>query len=83
MSYPARVVPAPLTQFVGSAGSHQTAEQRAALVEFVAAGYRDGKSLRELADLTSRTQTAVRRALDQAGVPRRGSGAPSLGRQDL
>ena len=42
---------------------------------FVAGEYERGRSLRELAELTGRTQTAVRRALYQAGVRRRGRGA--------
>ncbi|WP_425460869.1 hypothetical protein [Lapillicoccus jejuensis] len=33
--------------------------------------------MRELAELTGRTQTAIRRALNEASVPRRGRGAPS------
>lgn len=63
-------------EFVGTAGTRsQTSEQRARLREFVAAEYRRGRSLRELGELTGRTQTAVRRALDEAGVQRRGCGA--------
>ncbi|MFC8502477.1 helix-turn-helix domain-containing protein [Pedococcus sp. NPDC057267] len=53
----------------------QTAEQRAELLAFVAREYEAGRSLRELAELTDRTQSAVRRALDQAGVTRRPRGA--------
>lgn len=56
----------------------QTPSQRAALVAFVAAEYQAGRSLRQLAELTGRTQTAIRRALDEAGVPRRGRGAPVI-----
>lgn len=48
----------------------QSPEQRRTLLEFAAAEYQAGRSLRELAELTGRTQTAIRRALDQAGVPR-------------
>ncbi|MHB8275035.1 MAG: helix-turn-helix domain-containing protein [Dermatophilaceae bacterium] len=44
----------------------------------MAAEYQQGKSLRELAELTGRTQTAVRRALDQAGVVRRRRGAQPI-----
>lgn len=75
MPYPGRPVLEPLPQFRGTAGTRQTPQQRAALLEYVAREYRDGRSLRELAQLTDRTQTAIRRALDQAGVPRRGRGA--------
>ncbi|MFC6044754.1 helix-turn-helix domain-containing protein [Nocardioides hankookensis] len=66
----------PLPQFAGTASCRPTAAQREELIAFVAAGYRNGLSLRELAELTDRTQTAVRRALDQAGVRRRDVGAP-------
>jgi helix-turn-helix protein len=76
--YPPRPSRQPLEKFVGTAGTRQTPEQRAELLTFVAAGYRAGLSLRELAEMTSRTQTAIRRALDQAGVPRRDRGAPRM-----
>ena len=36
--------------------------------------YAAGCSLRQVAELTDRTQTAIRRALDEAGVSRRGRG---------
>lgn len=78
MPYPARPVPDPLPQFVGTATVRQTQEQREALLSFVENGYASGKSLRELAALTDRTQTAVRRALAERGVALRPRGAPSL-----
>ena len=63
-------------EFEGTATTRgQTSGQRQRLREYVAAEYERGRSLRELAELTGRTQTAVRRALDEAGVARRGSGA--------
>ena len=64
-----------LPQFKGTNSTHPTEKQRAELVEFVVAQYEAGRSLRELAELTGRTQTAIRRALDEAGVPRRPRGA--------
>ncbi|WP_081795096.1 helix-turn-helix domain-containing protein [Nocardioides sp. URHA0020] len=76
MPYPSRPTKDPLPQFAGTASSRPTPQQRAELIAFVTAGYLDGLSLRELAELTDRTQTAVRRALDQAGVRRREAGAP-------
>ncbi|WP_436008050.1 helix-turn-helix domain-containing protein [Knoellia sp. LjRoot47] len=60
---------------MGTSGVRQTREQRDQLVGFVAEQYAAGRSLRELGELTGRTQTAIRRALDEAGVPRRGPGA--------
>lgn len=75
MVYPGRPVLKPLPQFRGTASNRPTPEQRTALIEFVAHEYQAGRSLRELAELTDRTQTAIRRALDDAGVARRGRGA--------
>ncbi len=75
MPYPGRPVLKTLPQFADSNVIKPTPEQRAALLAFVADRYRAGQSLRELAELTGRTQTAVRRALDQVGVPRRARGA--------
>jgi hypothetical protein len=73
--YPGRKVHDVLPEFIGTNVIKPTEEQRARLVEYVAAEYRAGRSLRELGELTGRTQTAVRRALDAAGVRRRGRGA--------
>ena len=78
MPYPSRTAPPTLPVFIGTAKCRQTSGQRQALLTFVAAEYAKGRSLRMLADLTGRSQTAVRRALDQAGVPRRQTGAPRL-----
>ena len=64
MSYPSRPVLEVLPQFRGTASVRQTAAQRRRLIEFVAVEYQRGRSLRELAEQTGRTQTAVRRALD-------------------
>ena len=75
MAYPSRPTLRVLPQFAGTNGTRPTREQRRALVEYVAREYEAGRSLRELAELTGRTQTAVRRALDEAGVRRRGRGA--------
>lgn len=78
MPYPARRVLDPLPEFKGTASTRQTPDQRQRLLVFVAARYEEGMSLREIAELTDRTQSAVRRALDQADVPRRGRGAPRV-----
>ncbi len=75
MVYPGRPVLETLPQFRGTNLYRPTPEQRAELLGFVAEQYQAGRSLRELAELTGRTQTAVRRALDAAGVPRRPRGA--------
>lgn len=76
MPYHARPVLDVLPEFAGTNTPRgQTAEQRVRLIEYVATEYAAGRSLRELAELTGRSQTAVRRALDQSGVRRRGRGA--------
>lgn len=76
--YPGRPVLGVLPKFRGTAGVRQTPEQRAALLTFVREHYLAGRSLRELGELTGRSQAAIRGALDQAGVVRRGRGAPSI-----
>jgi hypothetical protein len=67
-----------LPEFVGTAVIKPTRAQRARLLEFCAEQYAAGRSIHELAELTGRSQSAVRRALDQADVPRRGRGAPAV-----
>lgn len=76
MAYPSRPVLDVLPEFRNTGAPKGVDPGRRRLVEFVAAQYRAGRSLREVAELTGRTQTAVRRALDQAGVVRRPRGAP-------
>jgi predicted transcriptional regulator len=76
--YPGRKVHDVLPQFAGTNVIKPTREQRAELLAFVARGYPAGRSLRELAELTGRTQTAIRRALDELGIPRRDRGAVAI-----
>lgn len=78
MVYPGRKVHKTLPEFRGTARVRQSPQERAQLLAFVTEQYIAGRSLRELAELTGRTQTAIRRALDQAGVRRRGAGAPPV-----
>ena len=80
MAYPSRPVRDVLPQFQGTATTRQTRDQRDALRAFVAQHYPAGYSLRVLAELTGRSQTAIRRALDETGLPRRGPGAPRVTR---
>ncbi|MEW1952789.1 helix-turn-helix domain-containing protein [Terrabacter sp. NPDC080008] len=75
MPYPCRPVLEVLPEFAGTASVRQTPEQRGRLLAFCAEQYAVGRSIHELAELTGRTQSAVRRALDQGGVQRRGRGA--------
>lgn len=78
MPYPGRPVMEVLPEFVGTVSTRQTQEQRVRLLSFCADQYMAGRPIHELAEPTGRSQTAVRRALDQAGVSRRSRGAPSL-----
>jgi predicted transcriptional regulator len=81
MPYPSRTVLEVLPQFRETNLSRgQTAEQRRELLEFVTLQYEAGRSLRELAELTGRTQT-VQRALDETHVLRRGRGAQPVKRE--
>ena len=77
--YPGRKLHNVLPEFVGTNGVRQTPYQPARLLTFVAKEYEAGRSIHELAELTGRTQAAVRRALDQAGIRRQqGGGAPRI-----
>jgi ATP-dependent exoDNAse (exonuclease V) alpha subunit len=78
LPYPGRKIHDVLPQSAGTNVIKPTAKQRAALLAFVAAEYPAGRPLRELAELTGRTQTAIRRALDELGVSRRGPGAVTI-----
>lgn len=78
MVYPGRKIHNVLPEFVGTSGIKQSPEQRARLIEFAAGEYQAGRSLREIAELTGRTQTAVRRALDEARITRRQPGASPI-----
>jgi hypothetical protein len=71
--YPGRTIHDVLSEFAGTNVIKPTPEQRRQLVEFVGREYQAGRSLRELGELTGRSQTAIRpRPLDAAGVHRRG-----------
>lgn len=59
MPYPGRPVLDVLPQFVGTAVVRQTPEQRQQLLTFVAREYAAGKSLRQLAELTGRSQAVL------------------------
>ncbi len=54
-------------------GVKQTPEQRARLLTFVAESTKQTSRCESAAELTGRTQAAVRRALDQVGIQRRRS----------
>lgn len=78
--YPPRPQLQPRPEFAGTRNSaHPLLQER--LEAFIVATYREGRSLREIAELVDRTQTAVRRALDKHHVPRRPAGARPLADQ--
>jgi hypothetical protein len=75
--YPPRPQLRPLPEFIGTRDSAHPVLQ-ARLETFVVGQYAEGRSLREIAELVDRSQTAVRRALDKHQVVRRPSGARPL-----
>lgn len=79
MPYPSRPTHEVLPQFRGDLKNGYNSFQRDRFDKFVAAQYAGGRSLREIGELTGRTQTAVRASLTRTGTPRRDQGAPRLG----
>lgn len=79
MPYPSRPVLEVLPQFRGNVKHGSHVFQRDRFDRFMAEQYTAGRSLRQLGELTGRTQTAVRRSLDRTGTPRRGRGAQQVG----
>lgn len=78
MAYPSRPTREVLPQFRGDLKNGYNHFQRDRFDRFVAERYVAGLSLREIAELTGRTQTAVRASLDRTRTPRRARGAPAL-----
>lgn len=80
MPYPPRPQLRALPEFTGTRDSaHPLLQER--LETFIVDQYAEGRSLREIAELVDRSQTAVRRALDKHKVPRRPAGARPLADQ--
>lgn len=79
MPYPSRPVLDVLPQFRGDVKNGYNVFQRDRFDRFIAEQYTAGRSLRELGELTGRTQTAVCRSLDRTGTARRSRGARPLG----
>ena len=80
MPYPPRPQLLPLPEFAGTArtGTVPSRELQARLEAFVVDQYKSGRSLRQIAELVDRSQTAVRRVLDRHQVHRRPAGAQVL-----
>jgi hypothetical protein len=64
--------------FAGTASPRPDPDVQAQVERFVVEQYASGRSLRELAELTDRSFSAVRKILDRHGVRRRGVGAARL-----
>jgi len=73
--YPPRPQLQPLPEFRGTATSRPSPELLHRLSSFVVERYDAGLSLRQIAELTDRSFSAVRRILDSRGVRRRPPGA--------
>lgn len=76
--YPSRPILDSLAPFKHDLKNGYNQFQRDRFDAFVAQQYAAGLSLRQVAELTGRTQTAVRRSLDRSGIRRRDRGAPRL-----
>jgi hypothetical protein len=78
--YPPRPQLRPRPEFAGTARTGTTAagDVQARLEAFIVEQYTAGRSLRELAELVDRTQTAVRRVLDKHQVAHRSPSAARL-----
>jgi hypothetical protein len=68
----------PLPEFSGTAKPRPDPTLQARVEAFIVEQYAAGRSLRQLAELTDRSFSAVRNILSKHGVHRRGSGAESL-----
>jgi len=76
--YPPRPQLQPLSEFVGTAVPRPDPVVQARVERFVLEQYAAGRSLREIAELTDRSWSAVRKILDKRQVLRRGVGAARL-----
>jgi hypothetical protein len=76
--YPPRPQLRPLPDFAGTALPRPDPAVQARVERFVLDGCSAGRSLRELAELTDRSHSAVRNVLDKHGVRRRPTGAAAL-----
>jgi hypothetical protein len=81
VSYPPRPQLQPLPEFRGTATSRPSPEQLDRLSAFVVEQYLAGLSLRQIAELTDRSFSGVRRILATRGVRRRPAGAAVQRRQ--
>jgi hypothetical protein len=73
--YPPRPQLRPLPEFVGTAVPRLDPAVQARVERFVVEQYAGGRSLREIAELSDRSHSAVRNILGKRGVRRRPTGA--------
>ena len=73
--YPPRPQLRPLPEFVGTAVPRPDPAVQARVEAFVLEQYAAGRSLREIAELTDRSFSAVRNILAKHGLQRRETGA--------
>ncbi|MGY1706411.1 helix-turn-helix domain-containing protein [Geodermatophilus sp. SYSU D00697] len=78
MPCPPRKEHRPVAAFAGTASPRLDPDVQAQVERFVVEQYASGRSLRELAELTGRSFSAVQKILDRHGVRRRGVGAARL-----
>lgn len=78
MPYPPRPQLRPLAEFAGTASPRPDPAVQARVEAFIVEHYVTGRSLRELAELTDRSFSAVRNILTRHGVHRRATGASAL-----
>ena len=78
MPYPPRPQLRPLPEFAGNASPRPDPQVQARVEAFIVEQYAAGRSLRQLAELTDRSFSAVRNILNRRGVHRRGAGAEAL-----
>lgn len=72
----------PLTEFAGTASPRPDRAAHARVEAFILENYAAGRSLRELAELTDRSFSAVRNILTKHEVHLRGTGATVLLQSD-
>lgn len=75
MPYPPRPHLRPLPEFRGTASPRPDPAVQARVETFIVEQYQAGRSLRQLAELTDRSFSAVRNILTRRSVHRRSSGA--------
>jgi hypothetical protein len=75
MPYPPRPQLRPLPEFAGTASSRPDLAVQARVEHFVVVQNGEWRSLREIAELTDRSFSAVRNILQKHGVVRRETGA--------